>query len=79
MLIYEELGIKIKSSKEKIDVFDWNENFICSISKKRDYNFYVEKYGHHYAENKRLEYWYKNRKAINKMGTVAYYKAILLW
>ena len=75
----KELGIKIAPFKEKINVFDYNGNFICSIDRKKDYNYYVTQYGQHYADHKRLEYWCKHRKKINKFGSVAYYTAILLW
>lgn len=75
----DELGVKISTSKKNIDVFDWNGNYICSIRRRKDYFFYSEKYGEAYAEHKRLQYWFKHRKAINKMGSVAYYTAFLLW
>ena len=74
----KKLGIKIAFSGKKINVYDYHENYICSIGKK-DYYYYVKKYGQHYAEIKRLEYWCKHRKKINKFGSVAYYTAILLW
>ena len=75
----EELGVKIFPSKKNIDVFDWNGNFICSIKKTKDYFFYMKKFGHAYAEYKRNQYWFKNRKEINKMGSLTYYTAFLLW
>jgi len=74
-----ELGIKIKPLKEKIDIFDWNGNFICSIHRKKDYYYYFKNKGFSYAEHKRLQYWYKHRKEINKLGSEAYYTAILFW
>ena len=77
--IAEELGIKITPMKEKIDVLDWNGNYICSISRKKDYYFYLSKRGLPYAEYKRTQYWYKHRKEINKLGSEAYYEAILFW
>ena len=75
----EELGIKIAPLKEKINIFDYNGNFICSIGVKKDYYFYLKTKGLSYAEYKRLQYWYKHRKEINKLGTVEYYTAILPW
>ena len=75
----KQLGIKIAPSKNKINIFDYHGNYICSIGRKKDYYYYVKHYGHHYAEHKRLEYWCKHRKKINKFGSVAYYTAFLLW
>ena len=75
----EELGVKLAVSKNNIDVLDWNGNFICSINRKRDYLFYLKKYGHSYADYKRNQHYFKNRKEINKLGSVAYYTAFLLW
>ena len=77
--VAEELGIKIAPSKQKIDVLDWNGNLICSSVAKKDYDYYLKKNGFSYAEYKRTQYWYKHRKEINKLGTEAYYTAILLW
>jgi hypothetical protein len=74
----KELGIKITHSKKQINIFDYHGNFICTIGGK-NYHSYVKQYGQHYAENKRLEYWCKHRKKINKFGSVAYYTAFLLW
>ena len=75
----QELGVKIKPSKKHIDVYDWNGNFICSIPRRKDYFFYLKNYGRPYAEYKSKQYWFKQRKEINKMGSVAYYTAFLLW
>ena len=74
----KDLGIKIAPSGKKINVFDYHGNFICSIGGKNYYS-YVKQYGQHYAEHKKLEYWCKHRKKINKFGSIAYYTAILLW
>ena len=76
--VAKQLGIKIAPSKHKINIFDYHGNFICSIGGKNYYS-YVKQYGHHYAEYKRLGYWCKHRKKINKLGSVAYYTAFLLW
>ena len=75
----EELGIKIAPSKKKINIFDYNGNYICCIGTGKDYYYHLKTKGSSYAEYKRLQYWYKHRKQINKLGTVEYYTAILLW
>jgi hypothetical protein len=75
----EELGVKIKTFQKHIDIFDWNGNFICSILRRKDYFFYLKKYGQSYAQYKSNQYWFKYRKEINKMGSVTYYTAFLLY
>ena len=74
----EELGVKLTVSKKMIEVFDWNGNFICSIPRRKDYFFHLQHFGKAYAEYKRNQYWFKHRKEINKLGSVAYYTAFLL-
>ena len=78
----KQLGVRIVSSKQlkkKIDVYDWNRNYICSIGGGKDYYFYVDEYGKPYADYKRIQYWFRHRKDINKIGSNAYYTALLLW
>ena len=80
----KELGVKIKPSHKKhkkIDVFDWNGNYICSIGDKRysDYPTYKEEEGDVYADKRRQLYWIRHRKDANKIGSAGYYSANLLW
>jgi hypothetical protein len=80
----KELGVKIAPStnkKKKIDVFDWNENYICSIGAKgySDYPTFLSTCGRECAEEHRNLYWARHHKDINKLGTAGYYAGRILW
>ena len=65
----EELGIKIAPSKEKINIFDYNGNFICSIGVKKDYCFYLKTKGlHETSYIQKLEIL-KQLRALTNKGT----------
>jgi len=82
-----QLGVKIRPShnpKKKIDVFDWNENFICSIGAKNyeDFPHYIKKYGMEYAVNRRRLYRIRHKKERERddwEGTPSYYSWHILW
>jgi len=88
------LGVKIKPSehaKYKIDVFDWNGNYITSIGARGmgDYPTYLEmeKDGEvpkGYADTRRRLYWGRHKKEIERLGAEwegsrSYYALLLLW
>jgi len=83
----EKLGVKIRPShnpKKKIDVFDWNGQFIASIGNKNylDYPTYVQTKGQKYAENRRRLYRIRHNKErdnLNWEGSPSYYAWFLLW
>jgi hypothetical protein len=78
------LGVKIKISKmknKKLDVFDNNNNYICSIGDKRynDYRSYIEEKGLKYANTRRRLYKIRHEKNRHIEGTPSYYADQLLW
>jgi hypothetical protein len=80
----KELGVKIQPSEKKgkkIDVFDWNENYICSIGAKgySDYPTFLSTCGRECADEHRRLYWIRHRKDANKLGSAGYYAANILW
>jgi hypothetical protein len=80
----DDLGVYIKPSKhknKKIDVFDGNHQFICSIGDKRykDFPTYYKEEGKEYAKYRQQQYWIRHRKDANKWGTPGYYAACILW
>jgi hypothetical protein len=83
----EKLGVKIRPShnpKKKIDVFDWNGQFICSIGARGygDFPTYIETRGYKYAENRRRLYrirHHKERDNHNWEGSPSYYSWYILW
>jgi len=79
-----KLGVKIKPSKnplKKIDVYDWNNHFICSIGSKgyMDYPTYLKSHGKEYAEQRRKLYKIRHRKDRNNLGSAGYYADNILW
>jgi hypothetical protein len=80
----EKLGVKIKPStnpKKKIDIFDYHNNFICSIGLYgiSDYNIYLETKGKKYADERKRLYRLRHSKDINKLGSPGYYANKILW
>jgi len=80
----EKLGVKIKPStnpKKKIDVFDFNNQFILSIGAKgyKDYPTYIIENGIDYANERRRLYKIRHNKDLYKLGTAGYYSNNLLW
>jgi len=80
----KELGVKIKSSihkNKKIDVFDYNENFITSIGDVRykDFPTYLIERGKKYADERRRLYRIRHEKDGKVLGSAGYYALRLLW
>jgi hypothetical protein len=80
----KRLGVKIepsKNPKKKIDVFDWNKQFICSIGAKgySDYPTYLVEKGKEYADNRRRLYKIRHNKDRSKLGSPGYYSDQILW
>ena len=84
-----ELGVKVKSStnpKYKIDVYDWNKNYITSAGRNpyKDFPTYIEENGLEYALKKRDLYRKRHRREITLLGdrwlgSRSYYAWNLLW
>lgn len=80
----EKLGIKIQPSKKKfkkIDIFDYNNQYIMSIGDTRynDWKSYIKEKGQEYADNRRRLYKIRHERNRHKDGTAAYYADQLLW
>jgi hypothetical protein len=80
----KKLGVKIKPSDnpdKKIDVMDWNNNYILSIGAKsyKDYPTYLEEKGKEYAEERRRLYKIRHEKNRHKLGTASFYADRILW
>lgn len=80
----EKLGVKIKPStnpKKKIDVFDYNNQYILSIGAKgySDYPTYTEEKGKEYADERRRLYKIRHNKDRSKLGSAGYYSDNILW
>ena len=78
------LGVRVTASKnpsKKIDVFDWNGNFICSVGAKgyKDYPTYLKLNGKEYADEKRRLYKIRHQKDRKIIGSKGYYADNLLW
>ena len=81
------LGVKISPSRregKKIDVFDWNGQYICSIGdiNYQDYPTYIRTSGIEYAQIRRRAYRQrhnKEKKNPNYLGSPAYYANNILW
>ena len=77
-----QIGVLIKPSEKvgkKIDVFDLNGDYICSVgsSGMGDYPTYIESHGLEFA-NERRKRFYQRFKSIQK-GNKIWYSAVLLW
>jgi hypothetical protein len=80
----KRLGINIKFSHKptkKIDVFDKNWLYICSIGDRSysDYPTYIKTHGLEYANARRTQYKRRHAKDRNRVGTPGYFAARLLW
>jgi hypothetical protein len=80
----KKLGVKIKSStnpKKKIDIFDFNNQFILSIGAKdyKDYPTYIDEKGLDYANERKRLYRIRHNKDLDKLGTAGYYANMILW
>jgi hypothetical protein len=79
-----ELGVKIKASenpKKKIDVYDYYNNYICSIGAygMGDYEIFLAEYGKKCADEHRRLYRLRHKKDMNIIGSRGYYSSQLLW
>ena len=80
----EKLGVKIKPSHKadkKIDVFDYNDQYICSIGDKNypDFPTYIAMYGLEFAKERRRLYRIRHNKEKDNLGSPGYYAYYLLW
>jgi len=80
----KKLGVKIYPSKyknKKIDVYDFNNNFIFSIGdiRYKDFQIYLKEKGKQYAENRRRLYHIRHNKDEKKLDSRGYYASIILW
>ena len=78
------LGVKIKPStnkNKKIDVFDWNNNFITSVGAMgyKDYPTYLLEKGKKYADERRRLYRIRHEKDRKVLGSASYYADKILW
>lgn len=87
--IARQLGVKIFPSdnpKKKIDVYDWNGVFICSIGDINygDFPTYLENYPFDIAMKRQQLYRTRHYREIKKLGdewegSPSYYSWLLLW
>ena len=80
----KKLGVKIAPSHrkyKKIDVFDYNNQYILSIGDTRynDFRSYIKERGIEYAENRRRLYKIRHEKTRHNKGSASYYADQLLW
>lgn len=80
----KKLKVIITASKQKnkkIDVYDQNGKYICSIGDNRylDYPSYIIEYGKTYADNRRRLYKMRHEKDRHIIGSTGYYADQLLW
>ena len=83
-LIAYKYGVKAVVSKnpnKKLDVLDFNDNYICSIGdiRYKDYPTFFKERGAEYAEKRRELYHRRHMKHKDKIGTKSYYASRLLW
>jgi len=74
-------AVPSKNLKKKIDVLDWNDNFICSVGdiKYGDYPTYFKERGADFAERRRELYHRRHIKHKDKIGSKSFYASRLLW
>jgi hypothetical protein len=82
--IAKKLGVKIQPSsdpKKKIDILDYNNQFIFSIGANgyKDYYIYLETEGKEKAEERRRLYKLRHNKYRHVEGSKSYYADKLLW
>ena len=86
-LMAKKLGVQVKPShniKKKIDVFDLDGNYICSVGDaknylEKDFPSYLEKGGQPLANERRRLYHIRHRKNGDVIGSKQYYALRLLW
>ena len=83
-LVAYKYGVKAVVSKnptKKIDVLDFNDNYICSLGDIRygDFPTYYKTRGERYAEERRRLYHLRHNKTKDKFGSKSYYASRLLW
>jgi hypothetical protein len=79
-----KLGVKISPSLKngkKIDIFDWNCNYMFSIGDINygDFPTYAKQYGMEYALQRRKLYRKRHVKESKILGSKGYYAYFLLW
>ena len=79
-----QLGVKIIPShkpNKKIDVLDWNNQYICSIGQKGmlDFPHYAKHRGLDYALERRRLYFLRHQNESDKLGSPNYYSRRILW
>jgi len=79
-----KLGVKIAPSHregKKIDIYDWNGQYIFSIGdiSYSDFPSYVQTHGMEYALKRRRLYHLRHKKDSKILGSKGYYSSILLW
>jgi len=80
----KKIGVKIYPStnlKKKIDIFDLDNNFICSIGDVQylDYPYYLKLYDKKYADERRRLYHIRHHKDINKEYSKGWFSYYILW
>lgn len=80
----EQLGVKIVPSRKrgkKIDVLDWNGNYICSIGQwgAMDFPTYAKHNGLDYALERRRLYLNRHKHEKDEIGSPSYYARRILW
>ncbi len=80
----KQLNVVIKPSEKankKIDIYDKNNNYICSIGAKNygDYPTFLLTHTQEYANKKRQSFHSRFRRFKDKIGTPAYYALNILW
>ena len=83
-LMAYKYGVKAVVSgnpKKKIDVLDFNDNYICSIGDIRhgDFPTFFKERGADFAEERRRLYHLRHIKHKNVLGSKSYYASRLLW
>ena len=83
-LMAYKYGVKAVVSgnpKKKIDVLDFNNNYICSIGdiKFGDYPTFFKERGADFAERRRDLYHRRHSKHKDKIGSKSFYASRLLW
>ena len=78
---YGVKAVVSKNPNKKIDVLDFNDNYICSIGdiKKCDYPTYFKERGAAFAERRRNLYHNRHTKPREVLYGKSYYASRLLW
>lgn len=79
------IGTIVKPSQfkdKKIDIYDANtKQYITSVGKRgmSDYPTYIQTHGKAYADKRRQLFYKRFKDQIDKVGSNAWYSAMLLW